>query len=119
MITEFFFNAAELAINKKWLRQGVLNKAYRDLKRMLADDIRDEGAETVLGDVQVTIEFAGSQADIDAPIKATLDILQKAKVFRNDKQVRRLVVEITDRDAAAWYAIEVVPYTSTETADEG
>ena len=115
MLIEFFMNAAELAINRKWLKRGVLNSAYRDLKNNMAEDIRRENREHY-GDeeVQVTLEIRGTQADIDAPIKATLDILQKARVFSNDKQVRRLVVEITDRNADPWYGVEVVPYAAEE-----
>ncbi len=119
MIIDFHMYASVLAINRRWLsgKDKILNPAYRQLKQDMAADIRDRNTEVYDGDVQVTVNFAGSQCDIDAPIKATLDILQKARVFPNDKQVRRLVVEITDRDEKPWYAVEVVAYESESTAE--
>ena len=114
MLIVFYMNAADLAINRKWLKRGVLNPAYRELKNDMAADIRRESQDHHTGDVQVTINFAGSQCDVDAPLKAPLDILEKARIFKNDSQVRRLVVEITDRKAKPWYGIEVVPYKEEE-----
>jgi Holliday junction resolvase RusA-like endonuclease len=52
------------------------------------------------GDVDVDIYYfyRGFHADVDNIVKAILDELQVASVYRNDKQIRRLQVTRVDMD---------------------
>lgn len=57
--------------------------------------IRQQKYMCMLGPVEVSIKFhfRNSRSDIDNKIKALLDVMTDAKVYKDDSQITKLVVE--------------------------
>ena len=58
----------------------------------------------ITGDVSVSIRFPRLRSDLDAPIKATLDLLTRHQVYNDDRQVAEMRVRF---HPDAWMLVEV------------
>ena len=70
-------------------------KSWRKANAWLIRTQLPHGFQTIDGPVSVHIEFTppAGRGDIDNRIKCTLDVLERAAVLQNDKQVKSLRVE--------------------------
>ena len=81
------------SVNRKYMvARGrlILSPEYRNFKRLIGIIARK--SHTFDGDIAVTIRHS-SRLDVDNICKATLDALQECGVYRNDRQIKRLVAE--------------------------
>ena len=81
------------SVNRKYMvARGrlILSPEYRNFKRLIGLIARKN--HTFDGDIAVTIRHS-SRLDVDNICKATLDALQECGVYRNDRQIKRLVAE--------------------------
>lgn len=81
------------SVNRKYMvARGrlILSPEYRNFKRLIGLIARK--SRTFDGDIAVTIRHS-SRLDVDNICKATLDALQECGVYRNDRQIKRLVAE--------------------------
>jgi len=81
------------SINRKYMvARGrlILSPEYRAYKKTIGIICRK--GRKFDGDLEVVIRHS-SKLDIDNPVKATLDALQEAGVYANDRQIKRLIVE--------------------------
>ena len=81
------------SVNRKYMvARGrlILSPEYRNFKRLIGLIARK--SHTFNGDIAVTIRHS-SRLDVDNICKATLDALQECGVYRNDRQIKRLVAE--------------------------
>lgn len=71
------------------------------------------GAEAITGEVEVRLLFVypSRRNDIDGPAKLTLDALEHGRVYGNDRQVSRLVVEKRCDPEAPRVEVEVIEVT--------
>lgn len=84
----------EVAINRRYAKEGVLAKRWRAGRDEIALHLRQAWRRRPLQcPVMVTIveHWPTPRGDVDSPIKAVLDALQHAEVIVNDRQV----VEVT------------------------
>jgi len=86
-------------------------KAYQTL--ILQYAILATRNRTIHGEVVVMLRFFFETlgADIDGPVKPTLDALQAARVFENDNRVRLLLVEKEKDPDHPRLEVEVMPWT--------
>lgn len=81
------------SVNRKYMvARGrlILSPEYRSYKKTIGIIARK--GRVFEGDLEVTVRHS-SKLDIDNPVKATLDALQEAGVYLNDRQIKRLIVE--------------------------
>jgi Holliday junction resolvase RusA-like endonuclease len=99
-------NPSTFAINRKWKAPGVLSDLYRNSKKMLRQECTK--AREAFSECAVVVEIRmKSGCDLDAPLKNVFDALQKS-VIKDDKQIRRLVIDFDDDwEGAEYIAIEV------------
>lgn len=91
---ELEFNAARVALNKRWGDKGKrINAAWVQAKRDLAADFaRDLLSRPLDGPVRVGL-FYSSSCDIDAPLKAVFDAMQRI-CYKDDEQIEELVAKV-------------------------
>ena len=97
---ELELRASEFAINRKWKAKGLLSQQHRENIKLLAAEIRTIASEHFEGPVRVAIGFQGAKCDVDAPVKALLDAIQKSKCISNDEQINDLRVVRGDCEAS-------------------
>jgi len=86
-------NMKLISVNRKYMvARGrlILSPEYRAYKKTIGIICRK--GRKFDGDLEVVIRHS-SKLDIDNPVKATLDALQEAGVYANDRQIKRLIVE--------------------------
>ncbi len=85
-----------VAINRRYTKNFKLDKSWKAARDELVLMFAQEwmGKPALTGDVGVAIfeTWPTHAGDIDSPIKAVLDALQHAEVYKDDKQVVDLTV---------------------------
>ena len=84
-------NIKPLSVNRAWKGKRFKTKEYKSFENEMLLKIKKQGNYNNPIWIELEFGFSSKLADIDNPIKMTLDILQKKFGF-NDRDITRLLV---------------------------
>lgn len=103
------------SVNQTWRRAGKtihLSAKAKEFRKRVAHVVAQTAPGIVFeGELAICIDAYPPNAlcDVDNLQKATLDALAHAKVFANDRQVKRLLTEMWGVHAGGWLQVIIGP----------